>query len=149
MCFNKPFVYTKLQLDQSMHSHFLAKYTKCAKWRNYFWILIACVLGLANEICFKFGMLICLVWEHLSSKFGWIWVRYLRVTEVWKLCSFSSCQYPHGVARRLLGLQDTLPCVLIMDTSISNDNWYNRSTWHHLYVVIVATLITEVHFEHF
>ena len=26
----------------------------------------------------------------------------------------SSCQYTHGVARRLLGPHDTLPCVLII-----------------------------------
>ena len=31
---------------------------------------------------------------------------------MWKLHSFSSFQYTHGVAQRLLGSYDTLPCVL-------------------------------------
>ena len=30
-----------------------------------------------------------------------------------KLRLLSSCKYTHGVARRLLGPHDTLPCVLI------------------------------------
>jgi len=37
------------------------------KRRNYFKILLPCILGV---ICFKFDMHICLVWGHLSSKFG-------------------------------------------------------------------------------
>jgi len=60
MCFNKPFVCTKFQLDLSMHLNFIAENAKCAKLRrkkeNYFEILVACILGLARAICFKFGM---------------------------------------------------------------------------------------------
>jgi len=47
-----------------------AKYTKKEKQRNYFEILLACISGSAGTICFKFDMLICLVWGHFSSKFG-------------------------------------------------------------------------------
>ena len=36
-----------------------------------------------------------------------------RAMEVRKLRFLSSCQYTTGVARRLLGPHDTLPCVLI------------------------------------
>ena len=66
-----------------------------------------------EAISLKFGMWSTEVGGNLHSKICLVSSRQHRVTEVRKLHFVSSCQYTHGVARRLLGPHDTLPCVLI------------------------------------
>ena len=61
----------------------------------------------------KFGMWSTEVGGNVHSKICLVSSRQHRATEVRKLHFLSSCQYTHGVARRLLGPHDTLPCVLI------------------------------------
>ena len=63
-----------------------------------------------EAISLKFGM-----WstEVVHSKSRLVSSRQHKAMEVRKLCFLSSCQYTHGVVRRLLGPHDTLPCVLI------------------------------------
>ena len=48
---------------------------KKKKRRNYNEILLAYILGMADAICFKFGM-----WISLVGGFDWIWVRDLGPT---------------------------------------------------------------------
>ena len=75
--FNEPFVCAKFQLDWCMHSWFMSENAKCVKWRwwslqwrrNWNETLLACILGLAEVICFKFGMKIHLLWGYLCSIF--------------------------------------------------------------------------------
>ena len=50
---------------------------------------------------------------NVHSKIRLVSSRQHRATEVQKLRFLSSCQYTHGVVRRLLGPHDTPPCVLI------------------------------------
>ena len=52
---------------------------------------------------------------HLCSKFGFIWIRDYWSTYVWKGESnfLSSCKHIHNVVHRLLGLHNTLQCVLV------------------------------------
>ena len=66
-----------------------------------------------EAISLKFGMWSTEVGGNVHSKFCLVSSRQHRATEVRKLRFLSSCQYTHGVARRLLGPHDTLPCVLI------------------------------------
>ena len=66
-----------------------------------------------EAISFKFGMWSTEVGGNVHSKICLVSSRQHRATEVRKLRFLSSCQYTHGVARRLLGPHDTLPCVLI------------------------------------
>ena len=68
---------------------------------------------MAKEIFFKFGMWGSLPGGHLCSKTSSNQMKDHGATKVWKSCILSSCQYTHGVVRRLLGPYDTLPCVLI------------------------------------
>ena len=65
-----------------------------------------------EAISLKFGMWSAEGGGKLHSK---ICLVSSRQHEVRKLRFLSSCQYTHGVARRLLGPHDTLPCVLIND----------------------------------
>ena len=65
-------------------------------------------------ISLKFGMWSAEGGGNLHSKICLVSSRQHRATEVRKLRFLSSCQYTHGVARRLLGPHDTLPCVLIL-----------------------------------
>ena len=66
-----------------------------------------------EAISLKFGMWSTEVGGNVHSKIRLVSSRKHRATEVRKLRFLSSCQYTHGVARRLLGPHDTLPCVLI------------------------------------
>ena len=66
-----------------------------------------------EAISLKFGMWSAEGGGNLHSKICLVSSRQHRATEVRKLRFLSSCQYTHGVARRLLGPHDTLPCVLI------------------------------------
>ena len=66
-----------------------------------------------EAISLKFGMWSTEVGGSVHSKNRLVSSRQHRATEVRKLRFVSSCQYTHGVARRLLGPHDTLPCVLI------------------------------------
>ena len=66
-----------------------------------------------EAISLKFGMWSTEVGGNVHSKICLVSSRQHRATEVRKLRFLSSCQYTHGVARRLLGPHDTLPCVLI------------------------------------
>ena len=66
-----------------------------------------------EAISLKFGMWSTEVGGNVHSKICLVSSRQHRATEVRKLRFLSSCQYTHGVARRLLGPHDTLLCVLI------------------------------------
>ena len=66
-----------------------------------------------EAISLKFGMWSTEVGGNVHSKICLVSSRQHRATEVRKLRFVSSYQYTHGVARRLLGPHDTLPCVLI------------------------------------
>ena len=66
-----------------------------------------------EAISLKFGMWSTEVGGNVHSKICLVSSRQHRATEVRKLPFLSSCQYTHGVARRLLGPHGTLPCVLI------------------------------------
>ena len=68
-----------------------------------------------EAISLKFGMWSTEVGGNVHSKICLVSSRQHRATEVRKLRFLSSCQYTHGVARRLLGPHDTLPCVLILN----------------------------------
>ena len=71
------------------------------------------ISGMPEAILLKFGMRSTEVGGNIHSKIRLVSSRQHRATEVRKLRFLSSCQYTHGVARRLLGPHDTLPCVLI------------------------------------
>ena len=71
------------------------------------------ISGMPEAISLKFGMWSTEVGGNVHSKNCLVSSRQHRATEVRKLRFLSSCQYTHGVARRLLGPHDTLPCVLI------------------------------------
>ena len=71
------------------------------------------ISGMPEAISLKFGMWSTEVGGNVHSKICLVSSRQHRATEVRKLRFLSSCQYTHGVARRLLGPHDTLPCVLI------------------------------------
>ena len=71
------------------------------------------ISGMPEAISLKFGMWSTEVGGNVHSKSCLVSSRQHRATEVRKLRFLSSCQYTHGVARRLLGPHDTLPCVLI------------------------------------
>ena len=71
------------------------------------------ISGIPEAISLKFGMWSTEVGGNIHSKSCLVSSRQHRATEVRKLHFVSSCQYTHGVARRLLGPHDTLPCVLI------------------------------------
>ena len=77
------------------------------------------ISGMREAISLKFGMWSTEVGGNLHSKICLVSSRQHRATEVRKLRFVSSCQYTHGVARRLLGPHDTLPCVLISGRSQS------------------------------
>ena len=70
------------------------------------------ISGMPEAISLKFGMLSTEVGGNVHRKICLVSSRQHRATEVRKLRFLSSCQYTHGVARRLLGPHDTLPCVL-------------------------------------
>ena len=72
------------------------------------------ISGMPEAISLKFGMWSTEVGGNVYSKICLVSSRQHRATEVRKLRFLSSCQYTHGVARRLLGPHDTLPCVLII-----------------------------------
>ena len=71
------------------------------------------ISGMPEAISLKFGMWSTEVGGNVHSKIRLVSSRQHRATEVQKVHFLSSCQYTHGVARRLLGPHDTLPCVLI------------------------------------
>ena len=71
------------------------------------------ISGMPAAISLKFGMWSTEGGGNLHSKICLVSSRQHRATELRKLRFLSSCQYTHGVARRLLGPHDTLPCVLI------------------------------------
>ena len=60
-----------------------------------------------EAISLKFGMWSTEVGGNVHSKICLVSSRQHRATEVRKLHFLSSCQYTHGVARRLLGPHDT------------------------------------------
>ena len=71
------------------------------------------ISGIIEAISLKFGMWSAEGGGNLHSKMCLVSLRQHRAMEVRKLRFLSSCQYTHGVARRLLGPHDTLPCVLM------------------------------------
>ena len=71
------------------------------------------ISGMLEAISLKFGMWSAEGGGSVHSKIRVVSSRQHRATEVRKLRFLSSCQYTHGVARRLLGPHDTPPCVLI------------------------------------
>ena len=85
------------------------------------------ISGMPEAISLKFGMWSTEVGGNVHSKICLVSTRQHRATEVRKLRFLSSCQYTHGVARRLLGPHDTLPCVLILK------HWKFHVSVHFLY----------------
>ena len=75
--------------------------------------LAARISEMALAIFFKFGMWTPLPSRHFCSNFSFNRIRNHGAIKVWKSRLLSSCKYTHGVARRLLGPHNTLPCVLI------------------------------------
>ena len=75
------------------------------------------ISGMPEAISLKFGMWSTEVGGNVHSKICLVSSRQHRATEVRKLRFLSSCQYTHGVARRL-GPHDTLPCVLISRSEV-------------------------------
>ena len=71
------------------------------------------ISGMLEAISLTFGMWSAEGGGSVHSKNRLVSSRHHRATEVRKLRFLSSCQYTHGVACRLLGPHDTLPCVLI------------------------------------
>ena len=70
------------------------------------------ISGMPEAILLKFGMWSTEVGGNVHSKIRLVSSRQHRATEVRKLHFLSSCQYTYGVAHRLLGPHDTVPCVL-------------------------------------
>ena len=79
------------------------------------------ISGMPEAILLKFGMWSTEVGGNVHSKICLVSSRQHRATEVRKLHFLSSCQYTHGVARRLLGPHDTLPCVLMNYISLERE----------------------------
>ena len=100
------------------------------------------ISGMPEVISLKFGMWSTEVGGNLHSKICLVSSRQHRATEVRKLRFVSSCQYTHGIARRLLGPHDTLPCVLISRPG-ANTTKYNHQ-WDNLLMRHVQT----VHGQH-
>ena len=71
------------------------------------------ISGTLEAMSLKFGLWSAEGGGSVHSKIRVVSSRQHKATEVRKLRFLSSCQYTHGVARRLLGPHDTLPCVLI------------------------------------
>ena len=86
------------------------------------------ISGIPEAISLKFGMWSTEVGGNVHSKIYLVSSRQHRATEVRKLRFVSSCQYTHGVASRLLGPHDTLPCVLIPQKFIGNNLVCNVNT---------------------
>ena len=102
---------------------FYSSFCKCAKrgrkirrkkTKKLSQFLKSHISGMPEAISLKFGMWSIEVGGNVHSKIYLVSSRQHRATEVRKLRFVSSCQYTHGVARRLLGPHDTLPCVLIL-----------------------------------
>ena len=89
------------------------KKNKKKKTKKLSQLLKSNISGMPEAISLKFGMWSTEVGGNVHSKIRRVSSRQHRATEVRKLRFLSSCQYTHGVARRLLGPHDTLPCVLI------------------------------------
>ena len=112
---------------------FYSSFCKCAKrgrkrrrkkTKKLSQFLKSHISGMPEAISLKFGMWSTEVGGNVHSKICLVSSRKHRATEVRKLRFLSSCQYTHGVARRLLGPHDTLPCVLIL-----NENNYGIIGW--------------------
>ena len=118
---NEPFTYAKFQPYWSTYLCFTANFAKCAKRsrrkkrRKKTQTLAARISEMAGAIFFKFGMWTPLPSRYVCSNIGFNRIRNHGATKVWKSRLLSSCKYTHGVARRLLGPHDTLPCVLIQN----------------------------------
>ena len=108
---------------------FYSSYCKCAKrgrkirrkkkTKKLSQFLKSHISGMPEAISLKFGMWSTEVGGNVQSKIRVVSSRQQhRATEVRKLRFLSSCQYTHGVARRLLGPHDTLPCVLIISPNL-------------------------------
>ena len=117
---------------------FYSSFCKCAKrgrkirrkeTKKLSQFLKSHISGIPDEISLKFGMWSTEVGGNVHSKICLVLSRQHRATEVRKLRFLSSCQYTHGVARRLLGPHDTLPCVLIK-LAVYNTSWTVVSCIH-------------------
>ena len=112
---------------------FYSSFCKCAKrgrkirrkkTKKLSQFLKSHISGMPEAISLKFGMWSTEVGGNVHSKICLVSSRQHRATEVRKLRFLSSCQYTHGVARRLLGPHDTLPCVLILHNKICLKSGY-------------------------
>ena len=90
------------------------KKNKKKKTKKLSQLLKSHISGMTEAISLKFGMWSTEGGGNVHSKICLVSSRQHRATEVRKLRFLSSCQYTHGVARRLLGPHDTLPCVLMV-----------------------------------
>ena len=108
---------------------FYSSFCKCAKrgrkirrkkTKKLSQFLKSHISGTLEAISLKFGMWSAEGGGSVHSKIRVVSSSQHRATEVRKLRFLSSCQYTHGVARRLLGPHDTLPCVLIIEEHRDN-----------------------------
>ena len=83
----------------------------CEKKKKKTQTLATRISEMAGAIFFKFGMWTPPPSRHVCSNFGFNWIRNHGATKVCKSRLLSFCKYTHGVARRLLGPHDTLPCL--------------------------------------
>ena len=112
-----PLLCAKLQGNRITRSSFIAVFVSVRKKKKnkkkLSQFLKSHISGIPDAISLKFGMWSTEVRGNVHSKICLVSSRQHRAMEVRKLRFLSSCQYTHGVARRLLGPHDTLPCVLI------------------------------------
>ena len=92
------------------------------------------ISGMSKAISLKFGMWSTEGGGNVHSNIRLVSSRQHIATEVRKLRFLSSCQYTHGVARRLLGPHDTLPCALMYVTRppAKIEGMWAQTTSHHI-----------------
>ena len=100
------------------------------------------ISGMPEAMSLKFGMWSTEVGGNVHSKICLVSSRQHRATEVRKLRFLSSCQYTHGVASRLLGPHDTLPCVLITHCHILLLNCINLKVEQVIYCSLIQGSLT-------
>ena len=126
-----PLLCAKVQGNRITRSHFIAVFISVRKeeeeekkTKKLSQFLKSHISGMPEAISLKFGMWSAEGGGNVHSKICLVSSRQHRATEVRKLRFLSSCQYTHGVARRLLGPHDTLPCVLIYKAYIKSSLYY-------------------------
>ena len=112
---------------------FYSSFCKCAKRgrkinnkKKLSQFLKSHISGTLEAISLKFGMWSAEVGGRVHSKNRLVSSRQHKATEVRKLRFLPSCHILTGVARRLLGPHDTLPCVLMLANLIKTPVQHNH-----------------------